>query len=1333
MLTPELRALGQQSFQHQSAGRFAEAAQGYAVVLSKAPGHWQTCYNLGLVYQHLGRTADAAQLYVRAIRLNPQLAEAHNNLGNVRKLLKDEAGAIDAYQRALALNPQLSDASYNLAVILQARGQHARANDMFRQTVATSPAHVAAWDALYRSLLGLRRHEEAIELFLEWDRAMPACPELVTAGLALCRPIGDRALEARYLALALEWPFEAFTPEQFVPVLGMIQYFDITREQLLACYRRYDAAVAARNPAAVTLLPRRAADTRLRIGYVSADFRRHVMGRWMLEVISKHDRSRVSVFLISTCAPHEFDATTDAFRSHADGFADVSELDDFAAAKSIAEADLDILVDLAGHTMAARPGIYAHRPARTIVTHLGYHGCLGLRAVDFKLTDRVADLVDAGQFQIEQPFRLETCVFPLVRVAPADADAVPGDNPDLQGKFIFAAFTNELKLSPRCLRVWQRVLEALPEALLLFSPPSPAQHAGIGRIMAAAGIDQSRFAFLSVPVEDGRWRARYRLVDAILDTFPYAGGDTTLAALDMGVPVVTLAGERHSERVGASILTHLNVPATIANTEDEFVAIAVRLARDAAFMAQIRQRIDVAVAAADVGTYTRALEKAYVDIAAQRPVSASMTLTARQFFQVLRDAMRQHRDAVGDEALISVAARYAALWEEQPDYAPLLRAQMELAQTMGDLALGAECASALLRQFPDELAVRLSTAGLLIDDGAPADALAMLPPVADGSANDVRVLQLYTRAHAKLGHWDTALSYSKRAVELAPADVQVLFWHGMVLSHTSDAGTALTFLNRALILAPDHVEAAYNAGVILGELGNSRDAETVFRRALAAPPARAAAAARISAQLRLLQLLWMQGRVDEWLTEAQRFVDAYPDLERSRLMASRIARYRGQLEREAEILLPVAEAATVATKDVGTLELIGELLATLSYHDVPAQLLQRLMARYREAARAVYAPLNATSVAANPALRVGYLVDFSQPFVADFLNLLVSHHDPDRQTMIVYGVSPVGPRISEALNASGTQLIAIATFDEQRAAQRIHADNLDILIDVAAFGPYAKPGILSCRPARIQLAIPGFTAPVGIGELDGRLSDRVADFGTGVEQVSAAPLFMEGCVFPLLPVAPMPLQLSRAQLGIADDLPVFAVLAAVARLSSRCLTTWKGLFDRVPNSVFFVCPLQPSDREPIRRLLLAAGIQASRIAMLPASHSRPRDLALTGIEDVILDTMPGSDYFSARAAILDAIPLVTMSGGLFEERVAFSLLSHLGDTSTVAASGRDYIEIAAQLTTDSTSRAARADHLRQLLRQTPLTDMANYVIRFEDALSRATASGTLRGSSAPAS
>ena len=1297
-ISPAVQAQAAQALDHQKAGRYAEAAQVYAALLSRAPQLWPACYNLGLVYQHLNRLPEAAEMYARAVRLNPQLAEGFNNLGNVLKLLKNNVAAIDAYQRALALNANLAEASYNLATMLQARGDFDASIAPLRQAVLNQPAQQHAWDALYRGLLGLGRQEEAIQAVLDWELAVAEpSPERVIAGLAMCRPMGDRERETRYLALAISWPFAEFTPESFATVLGMLQYFDVRREDLFACYRRYDAAISARQPVPIALLPRRAAGSRLRIGYVSADFRAHVMGRMMLDVLSRHDRNRFSILLISTCPRAQHDAITAAFRAHADGFADVSELDDFAAARSIAEVDIDVLVDLAGHTMAARPGIYAHRPARTIVTHLGYHGCLGMKAIDCKLTDRIADLDDAGQYQIERPYPLKTCVFPLVRVAASDAGPAPDNGLDLSGKFVFGAFVNVLKLSPRCLAAWRRVLDTVPQAILLFSPFNPAEKTAIERLTASAGIDASRIAVLAAEhQDDAALRARYRMVHAVMDTFPYAGGDTTLAALDMGVPVVTLCGERHSERVGASILGHLGLTEMVAATEDIFVERCVRLARDSAFMAQVRESIAEATAANPISAdvHARSLEQAFTDLAARKPVAASMTLSARQFFQSLHDAMRRQRAAVDDQEKRAIAAVFAELRSQQPEYPPLLRAQAELAQGMNDLSLASGCLAAFLKQSPDDIAARLTLAGFLIDQGAATDALMVMDDMPSAAAADIRVLKLRARAHVLLRQWESARRYSAAAVEIAPADVQALFWHGTVLSHVGDTDAALSFLNRALILAPDHAEAAYNAGVLLAELGNHADAEKVFRRALGT-------AAAQPAHLRLLQVLQALGRQDDWHAEGLRFISAYRGLERSGFVESRVARHDGNLEREAGILLPLAEQMAATPNDALAAEFIPELLPVLPYHDVSPRLLQRLHARYREAAHAIHPPLPSPAVARSPdgRLNLGYLADFSLPFSTELMVSLAGHHDRNRFAITVYALSPGGSVPLQSLQEAGAQVVVLAAFDERLAAERIRADNLDLLVDAGGGGAYAKPGLLSHRPARLQISLPGLTRAAGIGDLDGRISDRVLDVDGGIETVNAAPWFVEGCAIPVVPRLPGETGLVRDARGMTQAACVFGVLAGAEQISLRGLTLWKAISEQAPEAVFLVCPLDAGDTALIQRMLLNSRIAAERILTLPPSFQPNRAPALAGIVDVILDALPGNDYYSALTSLREGIPLVTMPGRMPEERIALSLLTHLGETSSVAASGRDYVDIATGLARDSTARNVRATRLRSLWQQ----------------------------------
>ena len=1262
-------------------------------------------------------------MYVRAVRLNPTLAEGFNNLGSVLRILKNDSAAIEAYQRALTLNPQLVEASYNLAMMLAARGDFTASIEAFRQTVLNNPAHGDAWEALYRGLMRVGRQEEAIQVFLDWESSAELSPEMVSAGLALCRPMGDRARESRYLSLAIAWPFTIFTPEQYAPILGMIQYFDLSRKALFGCYQRYDDATSARAATTIPLLSRRSADLRLRIGYVSGDFRQHVMGRMMLDVIAHHDRNRFSILLISTCARTLHDDVTAKFRQCADGFADVSALDDFAAAKSIAEADIDVLVDLAGHTNSARPGIYVHQPARSIVTHLGFHGCLGLSAVYFKLTDRVADLADAASYQIEKPYRLDNCVFPFVRVSPSAVD--PGLNQDLNllGKFVFGAFLNVLKLSPRCLTVWRHVLEALPEAILLFSPLEASERFAIERVTAAAGIDASRIAILYVTDRDETClRARYRLVHAVLDTFPYAGGDTTLAALDMGVPVVSLAGERHSERVGASILSHLGLDELIAESAEGFVAIAEKLARNSDFMAKTRQKIVTAFAAATTNaeTYTRALEKAFVGIAAQKPITTSMTLTARQFFQTLHDAIRRQRVASSADENRAIAAIFAELRDEQPDYPPLLRAQGELAQSLDDQTLAGDCLAALLKQFPGDVDARLTLAGFLIDQYAAAEALQVIEDALVPSGTNARVLKLQARAYGQLSQWETARQFSAVAVDIAPADVQALFWHGTILSHLGETEGALNYLNRTLILAPDHAEAAYNAGVILAELGNHVDAEKVFRRALGTPAARLA-------HVRLLQALRAGQRRAEWLIEAQRFADTYSGIEYSRMLESRIARYRGDINREAEILLPLSERAVMIEDDVVAFELISELLAILPFHDVSPHLLQRLQERYKVALAALhpYPPVS-DSFHGEPAkrrVRLGYLVDLSLPFVRDLIVALASHYDRDRIAMTVYVTSPADLALREQIAAAGAGMVFLAGMDELRAAENIRGDDMDIMIVATGFGTYAKPGLLSHHLAPLQFGMPGFTTPAGVGELNYRLSDRVLDLASDAEPMLPAPWLVDGCVLPVVAAPPTITPFTRASLNVSDNVPVFGVLASVERISQRTLGFWKALSDRVPEAVFLVCPLDAEDIEPIRKIILVSGIGGTRILSLPTSFRRPRDLSLATLIDVILDTVPGSDYSSARAALVEGIPIVTMPGRMPDERVALTLLSHAGETSTVAASGRDYVDIAAKFATNEDIRSAWTARIKALWQRTPPTElplsMQNFTLHHEAAVFRA--------------
>jgi protein O-GlcNAc transferase len=282
--------------------------------------------------------------------------------------------------------------------------------------------------------------------------------------------------------------------------------------------------------------------------------------------------------------------------------------------------------------MFSRPEILAYKPARCVATHLASHGALGLSQVDFKLTDRHADVADAAEFQIERPLVMASCVLPFRRAKRREgAPALLRESLGIaRDAVVLGEFVTVQKLSPRCLSLWREILACVPEAVLLFSPSSDSEHPGFRRQLAGNGVDPARAMFVPRGADEAGAQARYALVDLVLDTLPYTGGDTTLAALDAGIPVITLAGVRHAERMSASILMHMDLRALVTDSADAYVELAVGLANDPARRARVAAEVADKFAAASASfpaRYTRdlefALQSARELVPAARPLASS--------------------------------------------------------------------------------------------------------------------------------------------------------------------------------------------------------------------------------------------------------------------------------------------------------------------------------------------------------------------------------------------------------------------------------------------------------------------------------------------------------------------------------------------------------------------------------------------------------------------------------------------------------------------------------------------------------------------------------------
>jgi predicted O-linked N-acetylglucosamine transferase (SPINDLY family) len=448
------------------------------------------------------------------------------------------------------------------------------------------------------------------------DASSQATEELAVRGSALGADGTARAVVRVQVGAAADPRNLAVEGHQELRSAALLQSHYLERtspEALFELHVRYGRMLEAE--AAPFVLPPRAIDAdpdrRLRIGYVSPNFADHSVSYFFEPVLSRHDRSAFEVRCYHT-GPYR-DDTTARIAGAADAWLDSHELSDDALAWRVAADGVDILVDLAGHTQFGRLGVFARRPAPVQMTWLGYPDTTGLASIDYRVTDGIADPPCADVRHTERLVRLPPPF--LVYQPPVDAPAVAAR--DEAADVVFCSFNTLQKVNDAVIALWSRVIKAVPGSRMLIKggrlldEPEAAQR--LRNAFAAQGIDAARVELYGWIENRAEHLALYGRADVALDTFPYHGTTTTCEAMWMGVPVVTLAGEAHMSRVGASLLTAVGLGELVAGTADEFVDIAVSLARDATRRRAQRAALRPRMAASkllDHAGFTRNLEAA---------------------------------------------------------------------------------------------------------------------------------------------------------------------------------------------------------------------------------------------------------------------------------------------------------------------------------------------------------------------------------------------------------------------------------------------------------------------------------------------------------------------------------------------------------------------------------------------------------------------------------------------------------------------------------------------------------------------------------------------------
>ena len=626
-----------------SAQRLEEAVQAYEHALKLRPGFPEVHVSLGIALRLLGRLDAAAASYRAALRLRPDFPEALGNLGNVlaerlgRQVgdsltAEDLREAEQVHRRAVALAPGDATPLHNLAVVLKITGRYDESAELFNRALASDSRRVDTCLQFGALLVENGRLDLARKLYTQWLVDQPRQPDVMLALVSCLADLGETGA-------ALEWLDGV---EQLLPGLPQARYergrieqrtlrvdldagsaldnFRVAIEArpdyveavcsylLTLCYLEPDpvrllqehrarigpVAAAALEPALPQLRARRK-QGRLRIGFVSHDFRRHSVAYFIEGLLEARDRARHEVFAYKSNAGG--DEVTERLRRLCDHWVEVGALSDAQLARRCRADGIDVLVDLSGLTSGTRLGAFVRRAAPCQVTYLGYPTTTGTDCFDFRFTDDTIDEQGSDAFSSEPLLRLPGGMFCY---RPGDAPAV-GPLPALgRGHVTFGSFNNFSKVGEPTLRLWRDVLLAVPGSHLRLKSQAFMQAVNrefVAGHFEAQGIARDRIEFQSFIQDVQAHLGGYDEVDIALDTTPFNGATTTCEALFMGVPVVTLTGATHPARMGASILGAAGLSHLVATDARGYVNIAAALAADLPQLARTRAGLRAALQA----------------------------------------------------------------------------------------------------------------------------------------------------------------------------------------------------------------------------------------------------------------------------------------------------------------------------------------------------------------------------------------------------------------------------------------------------------------------------------------------------------------------------------------------------------------------------------------------------------------------------------------------------------------------------------------------------------------------------------------------------------------
>lgn len=1233
---PDGCQLLREAFHAESLADVAKAASLYRSVPEGTAAHAQATFYLARLAGNDRRRLEALTLYQQAAEARPDDALYQLALGDALVRERRFQDALEAYGacRDLQIEETVMVANYAGALIELDRREEARVElERLREIAPYAPEIHFNLGGIYREYC---RTDEAIACY---SRAL----EL------------DPSISDTYSNLLLELNMSATRSAQAV----------------FEEHRRFGEHFAKRYTVPV---PDRTWPRRLRIGYVSADFRAHVVSFFMEPILARHDHERFEIFCYHTHGAK--DSFTQALRPLADHFIDCEDLSNAELAERIGADRIDILIDLGGHTAHNRLLAFTRKPAPVQATYLGYPNTTGLTTIDYHISDATADPPGSGDaLNTERVIRLPNSYF-CYRPG-ADAPEVAPLPAEGSGTITFGCFNHFAKVSPAYLDTVARVLQAVPNSRFLLK----------GRPLSFPEVaDKVRLHFSSRGVDAGRldlrgWEATpfghlkiYGAVDIVLDTFPYSGATSACEALWMGASIVTFAGDRHSSRMCASILRAVGLGEWVANDQDEYVEKSASLAKDVARLAELRRSMRDRMRASPLMNetqFTRDLERVFVQMWERSVVSPPLEAAGEkgELEKLLGEARTLVRSGKPMEA-VQASRRVLARF---PDHKDAL-------EVLWDAAFAA---------------------------GAPGTAIDPLVRAIALQEDSSRFQYMLGCCLEAQGKALDAIEAFRRAVELEPRFAKGHNNLGCALEAVGQLEEAGKAYAAASELDPALAMARYNLGNLRHRLGVRSEAIEYLQQALALEPANPVW------HCRLAETLYEDQQYDEALRHFERACQLDPADGRPQRGLGQVLATLGRVE---EALGSLRRALQIEPSNAALESQVVDLELRTQGHK-PEVVLENHLAWSRRHARGLMQfTTGAPKLEAGQRINVGYVAgDIAAHDFASFVLPVLAAHDREKFDVFCYsGVAP-SERAAQALAQAGCSVRDLSSATDLQAVDRIRADSIHILVDLAGHAPGGRPTVFARRAAHVQIAWPGYPGTTGLRALDYRISDSVVSPDARADQYSVEKLIrlsQGACYLPQDPHRPADAPMNASV--------TFASFADLACITEDMIRLWSRVLQGVPGGCLRLhAPGLQADsaRRRILKLFQDNGISGDRLH-LPSLERSPRQGGLAarpwrGV-DVFLDTFPYSDRVALCEALWNGVPVVSLAGESDVSRIGAGILAAAGLVDWIADTAQAYVDIAARLA----GRRSGGAGLQTTVKSAPLADVSRFTGELEDTYRR---------------